>query len=187
MQLFLVDVTNEFGPFKNAVDLAGASVAASGAIVSTVLGRDKAWHPNGSGVGTAVTVAIVAGVLPLLGISPVWLRICVAVVALAVVITAAFKYMPLVARYGYQMSTTPGKAKTRRWWVVKGDAYTTQAEAALKTKTLADILPDYGYQPDSIWDPTSRAQNAALLERWYAPMVIGGTLAVAAAAMAAGG
>lgn len=129
-------------------------------------------------------LGVAVGVV-LLGIAPRVLLIPVAIVDVLLAVVCGYKYSGNLNKFRYEMVTTPdGKGKVRRWYVVKGNELTDQAEQRRQAGALLDdIVKDGQYNPNNVWTPESRAQNLHRLELWYLPMVICGVLALAAAAM----
>jgi hypothetical protein len=185
--MLILDVVNQYGPFKNTLDLASASVAVAGTLVATVWGRTR-WHPT-TGVVERLSVVVVAVGVLLLGLADTQLRIEVALAGIVIGLVAGVRYSGLLGRYTYRFATPPDpKGQSNVWYVVTGDALTAAVQERLGAGKLLDpIIADAGYDANAIWDSASRSRNAVRLERWYMLMVIPGTLGLASAAMAFGG
>jgi hypothetical protein len=177
-------VPSAYGPFDTLVQVASAAVATAGALIALVFSSTR-WNPmKGGPLEWLSVLAVAVGVL-ILGKAPNVVLIPVAIVGVLLALGCGVKYSGKLGMFRYQMETThDAKGKVRRRYVVKGDAYTEQAEIKVKEGVLLeDIVKSAQYNPDNVWTPESRAKNLHQLELWYLPMVISGTLGLAAAAM----
>jgi len=181
----LLEASKNFGPFTSAVDLATSAVAAAASLIATLWGK-RSWHPQ-QGVLEKVSVLAVAIGMLLLSHVPTSGRIAVAVVGVIIGILGGIRYAGLVEKYRFQIETSPDRhQKTRTWYVVIGDVLTADAQTQTqKGVDLSDIVKNAGYDPDRVWDRRSRGRNTFQLQRWYMGVVIGGTIGLASAAMAA--
>jgi hypothetical protein len=182
----LLEASSEFGPFTNVVDLTSAAVAAAASLIATLWGK-RSWHPQEGILEKVSVLAVAVGMLLLSRVSTSG-RIAIAVAGVLVGVAAGIRYAGLVEKYRFRVETSPDQdRRTRTWYVVSSDTLTRDAQAQFRNGIdLSDIVKNAGYDPDRVWDRGSRAHNTFQLQRWYMSVVVGGTIGLAAAAMAVG-
>lgn len=174
-----------YGPFKSAVDLATAAVAAALAFIGMVVPRNGRLVPMGGGLARWLAVIPVAVGLLLLGPAAKPALILVAVAGALIFVGCGLRYAGLVRALTFTIDKPlNAKGRSRSTCMVTGTLAAAPQQKLNQDHSLVDIVKDCGYNPDLVWTPESRGRNTHRLERWYLFALLCGALALAAAGMA---
>lgn len=171
-----------YGPFNNLFTLCGSAVAVATALIATWWPKTS-WHPTGELI-ERLAVLVTAIIVLLLSIAPWPVLLGAIVVGLVGLVIFGLQYADRLSKVRYELKIPTSSSRIKSKFVVSGSTLTPQAQIGRDAgKTIDDLVAECGYDVDCVWTRESQAKNAGALARCYLPTVIGGTGALAAAAL----
>lgn len=184
----------DYGQFASVVSTAGTLMAAVGALILTWKPR-AAWEPTNEDL--PLGAQRIAGLVVAVVIAALWLSqrdrpdtplMIVAGVCLAGAVLCAAGYGLLIGMFTYERQVATGPASVVHQKIVGGFSLTPQARQRMtSTKpplTVQDLFKGAAYDPDKVWTRVSRSVAKLSFFLAYIGLVVFGTVALAAVAIA---